>query len=171
MVTERGGVSEEHHPQCQLTTRPRNGCPQCEMLNSGKPIVYSIRVVQPFGGRFLRFIRFLRTEVDKGRPRLFEPERGNHRTGVFSLSVREFRMNLIYQAVLRTGDVVMPPKDRNRLTAPEARLLRDWINAGAPWPKTVAGVSSPNTPAGPVSMSTSGGRYVFGAGVAVRPMS
>jgi hypothetical protein len=65
--------------------------------------------------------------------------------------------SLVYQAVLRTGDVVMPPKDRNRLTAPEVHLLRDWINAGAPWPKTVAGVSSPNTPAGSVSMSTSGG--------------
>jgi hypothetical protein len=65
--------------------------------------------------------------------------------------------SLMFQAVLRTGDVVMPPKDRNRLTVSEVRLLRDWIDAGAPWPKTIAGVASPKNAAGPVSMSTSGG--------------
>ncbi len=39
----------------------------------------------------------------------------------------------LYNAVLRTGDLVMPPKDRNKLMTDEIALLRRWIEAGAPW--------------------------------------
>ena len=31
-------------------------------------------------------------------------------------------------------DLRMPPKERNRLTAAEVKLVRDWIADGAPWP-------------------------------------
>jgi hypothetical protein len=41
----------------------------------------------------------------------------------------------IYQAVLRTGDVVMPPKEANRLTTDEIAALKRWIQTGAKWPK------------------------------------
>ena len=40
----------------------------------------------------------------------------------------------LYTVVLRDGDVVMPPKDRNALTAEEIASLKAWITAGAPWP-------------------------------------
>jgi len=39
----------------------------------------------------------------------------------------------LYQAVLRTGDLVMPPKDRNKLSPSDVTHLRRWIAAGAPW--------------------------------------
>ena len=66
----------------------------------------------------------------------------------------------LLQAVLRTGDVVMPPKERNRLAPAEIATLRAWITAGALWAvadtakptdwKKTGGTSS-------VTMSTSGG--------------
>jgi mono/diheme cytochrome c family protein len=66
----------------------------------------------------------------------------------------------LLQAVLRTGDVVMPPKERNRLTPAEIATLRAWITAGAPWPVADAGKPADwKNAAGAkaVSMSTSGG--------------
>ena len=43
--------------------------------------------------------------------------------------------SLIYSAVLRKDPKLqMPPKDTDRLTQEEAWKIRDWINAGAPWP-------------------------------------
>jgi hypothetical protein len=42
--------------------------------------------------------------------------------------------SLLYLAVLRDGDYVMPPKERNRPTGAEIESLRRWIEAGAPWP-------------------------------------
>jgi hypothetical protein len=42
----------------------------------------------------------------------------------------------LYLSVLRTGDLVMPPKERNKLTKTEIESLKQWIFAGAPWPKT-----------------------------------
>lgn len=39
----------------------------------------------------------------------------------------------LYQAVLWEG-YEMPPKENDRLTAAETDLIRDWIQAGAPWP-------------------------------------
>lgn len=43
--------------------------------------------------------------------------------------------SLLYQAVLCTGDLKMPPKETARLTAEEMAALKAWINAGAPWPQ------------------------------------
>ncbi|MGE3806274.1 MAG: PSD1 and planctomycete cytochrome C domain-containing protein [Gemmataceae bacterium] len=45
----------------------------------------------------------------------------------------------LYQAILRTGDVVMPPKESVKLTAEETADLKKWIEAGAPWPARFAG--------------------------------
>ena len=43
--------------------------------------------------------------------------------------------SLIYSAVLRKDPKLqMPPKDSDRLTQEQAWKIRDWINAGAPWP-------------------------------------
>ena len=39
----------------------------------------------------------------------------------------------LYLSVLRDADLVMPPKDRNKLTATEIAALKAWILAGAPW--------------------------------------
>jgi hypothetical protein len=38
----------------------------------------------------------------------------------------------IYQAVRRTDERAMPPKERARLSAAEIADLREWIEAGAP---------------------------------------
>lgn len=44
--------------------------------------------------------------------------------------------SLLYSAVTwRDEDLQMPPKERNRLTAAEVELIRQWIDAGAPWPE------------------------------------
>lgn len=44
----------------------------------------------------------------------------------------------LYEAVTWEGDLQMPPQERNRLTATEIAAIRDWINAGAPWPTAPA---------------------------------
>ncbi len=41
--------------------------------------------------------------------------------------------SLIYQAVRRTDERVMPPKERARLDPEEIAALKSWIEAGAPW--------------------------------------
>ena len=41
--------------------------------------------------------------------------------------------SLIYQAVRRTDERVMPPKDRPPLEPEEIAALKTWIEAGAPW--------------------------------------
>jgi mono/diheme cytochrome c family protein len=46
--------------------------------------------------------------------------------------------SLLYQAVTRTGDLKMPPKEREKLSAEELAAVRAWIDAGAPWPDPVA---------------------------------
>eukprot|EP00913_Durusdinium_trenchii_P023433 g22011.t1 len=58
----------------------------------------------------------------------------------------------LYQSVLRTGDLQMPPKERNRLTKPEIAALRRWVAAGAPWGKTTRSVSTTK-----IRVATSGG--------------
>ncbi|MBT4866985.1 MAG: DUF1549 domain-containing protein, partial [Planctomycetaceae bacterium] len=66
----------------------------------------------------------------------------------------------LLQAVQRTGDVVMPPKERNRLTPTEIATLRAWITAGAPWAVADAGKPTDRKNAAgatAVAMSTSGG--------------
>ncbi|MCA9083560.1 MAG: PSD1 domain-containing protein [Planctomycetaceae bacterium] len=43
--------------------------------------------------------------------------------------------SVLYRTVLRTEpDFEMPPKEAEKLTQQEAWWIRDWINAGAPWP-------------------------------------
>jgi len=39
----------------------------------------------------------------------------------------------IYQAVLRTGDLIMPPKERNALTDEEVAVVKRWVEMGLPW--------------------------------------
>lgn len=41
----------------------------------------------------------------------------------------------LFLAVTRQNpDLVMPPKDNDRLSAEQVELIRQWITAGAPWP-------------------------------------
>ena len=42
--------------------------------------------------------------------------------------------SLLYQAVLRTGDLKMPPGNKP-LSQPDIDILRQWIDAGAKWPE------------------------------------
>ena len=43
--------------------------------------------------------------------------------------------SLLYEAIQKTNpSLQMPPKDSDRLTEEQAWRVRDWINAGAPWP-------------------------------------
>jgi mono/diheme cytochrome c family protein len=43
--------------------------------------------------------------------------------------------SLLYEAVRRSNPKLqMPPKENDRLTEEQAWKIRDWINAGAPWP-------------------------------------
>ena len=39
----------------------------------------------------------------------------------------------LYHTTLRTGDIKMPPKDKNKLTNKELAALKTWIDLGAPW--------------------------------------
>jgi hypothetical protein len=59
----------------------------------------------------------------------------------------------LYRAVTRTDpDLVMPPKENDRLSAAEVEAVRKWIAAGAPWPDR-----KPTAKAGGVTVKTSGG--------------
>ncbi|MBA4062452.1 MAG: hypothetical protein C0501_01860 [Isosphaera sp.] len=66
----------------------------------------------------------------------------------------------IVKAVLRTDDdfSAMPPKENDALTDAEVRAVRDWVDAGAPWPsaEAVAAIVKAAKPAG-VAVKTSGG--------------
>ncbi len=72
----------------------------------------------------------------------------------------------LFTAVLRDGDVVMPPQERNALTPEEIDALRRWIAAGAPW-LSAEEIAAANAPADStqekwtsgegVTMSISGG--------------
>lgn len=72
--------------------------------------------------------------------------------------------SLLYQAVQRTDPKLqMPPKETDRLTEQQAWKIRDWINAGAPWPDEAAvqayvaeDLTTGRTAAG-VTVATSGG--------------
>ena len=39
----------------------------------------------------------------------------------------------IYQSVLRTGDLVMPPKERNALSEEQVAIIKRWVEIGLPW--------------------------------------
>ena len=72
--------------------------------------------------------------------------------------------SLLYEAVRRTNPKLqMPPKETDRLTEEQAWKIRDWINAGAPWPDAAAerayvqeDLARARTAAG-VTVATSGG--------------
>ncbi len=53
----------------------------------------------------------------------------------------------------------MPPKENDRLTTEQIESLRDWINAGAPWPDDATIARYQATPSTPdsVQVETSGG--------------
>ena len=72
--------------------------------------------------------------------------------------------SLFYQAVTwEDEDLQMPPKENDRLTRTEVYLIREWINAGAPWPgpdrvrELVNSTEDQWSVAGGVRMKTSGG--------------
>ena len=72
--------------------------------------------------------------------------------------------SLLYEAVRRSNPkLLMPPKENDRLTEEQAWKIRDWINAGAPWPDAEtersyieAELASGRTAEG-VTVTTSGG--------------
>ena len=48
---------------------------------------------------------------------------------------RHGRDSLLYQSTTRQSDnYVMPPKEADKLSEAETWIIRDWIDAGAPWP-------------------------------------
>ena len=49
----------------------------------------------------------------------------------------------LFRAVLRTEELKMPPKDRNKLSDAEIEILREWIAAGASWSEIKANESKP----------------------------
>ncbi|CAN5192951.1 PSD1 and planctomycete cytochrome C domain-containing protein [soil metagenome] len=54
-------------------------------------------------------------------------------------------------------DFQMPPKEADRLTEAQTWQLRDWINAGAPWPEAAAVARIQDQFAGGLQVATSGG--------------
>ena len=62
----------------------------------------------------------------------------------------------IYQAVLRTGDLVMPPKDRNALSEEQIATIRRWVEMGLPW-SDAASAAEDWSDADGVLVKTSGG--------------
>ena len=66
--------------------------------------------------------------------------------------------SLLYRSVARTEeDFEMPPKEADRLTEEQTWWVRDWINAGAPWPddKRIAEIEKKYAQG--VTVPTSGG--------------
>ena len=61
----------------------------------------------------------------------------------------------IYQSVLRTGDLVMPPKERNALTEEQVAIIKQWVEMGLPWAD--ADVAGEWAAGEGVTMQTSGG--------------
>ncbi len=55
-------------------------------------------------------------------------------------------------------DYEMPPKEADRLSEDQTWLIRDWINAGAPWPDEATELAIQNKYAEGVIVSTSGGQ-------------
>ena len=51
--------------------------------------------------------------------------------------------SLLYKAVRRDGELQMPP-GQNGLSAAEAGVLRDWINAGAKWEQAPVSAAAPS---------------------------
>jgi mono/diheme cytochrome c family protein len=67
--------------------------------------------------------------------------------------------SLLYVAATRRdADLVMPPKEADQLSAEQLRWLKQWIEAGAPWPDTVAKKGGWDDVKNGVTVKTSGGR-------------
>ncbi len=49
--------------------------------------------------------------------------------------------SLLYDAILHRGKLVMPPT--GKLAPEEIKVIKDWINQGAPWPKDSVAVKTP----------------------------
>jgi hypothetical protein len=49
----------------------------------------------------------------------------------------------MYQAVLRTGELVMPPKENAALDEQQTAALKTWIASGAPWDEVPAQLTAP----------------------------
>ncbi|HIF01019.1 MAG TPA: DUF1549 domain-containing protein, partial [Fuerstia sp.] len=66
--------------------------------------------------------------------------------------------SLLYQSTTRKMDVYqMPPKEADRLTEEQTWLIRDWIDAGAPWPSEADQATIQEKYAEGVVVQTSGG--------------
>jgi len=66
--------------------------------------------------------------------------------------------SLLYHSVARTEeDYEMPPKEADKLTEEQARWVRDWIDAGAPWPDEARTDGIVRKYAEGVTVATSGG--------------
>ncbi|MDA0589267.1 MAG: PSD1 and planctomycete cytochrome C domain-containing protein [Planctomycetota bacterium] len=64
----------------------------------------------------------------------------------------------LYESVTRENDdLQMPPKENDRLTDRQTKAVRDWIDAGAPWPKDDRVAAIVASKADGVSVATSGG--------------
>jgi len=74
-----------------------------------------------------------------------------------ALTPGEPTKSAMYLAVTwKDKDFQMPPKERNRLTADQVQLIRQWIEGGAPWP-TKADPSWTSDDPNALTMNTSGG--------------
>jgi mono/diheme cytochrome c family protein len=61
--------------------------------------------------------------------------RGGETFGKDVLIVGKGEKSMLYRAAIRVEeDYEMPPKEADKLSQQEAWWIRDWINAGAPWP-------------------------------------
>jgi hypothetical protein len=69
---------------------------------------------------------------------------------------------LYYSVTRRHKDLVMPPKENDRLSAEQVEWLRQWLTAGAPWPAVTTRLTKPIPgkwdSADGVTLETSGGR-------------
>lgn len=54
-------------------------------------------------------------------------------SGEAALVPGDAESSVVYQAVMWDG-YEMPPKENDRLTSEQTELIKEWINAGAPWP-------------------------------------
>ena len=84
--------------------------------------------------------------------------RGGAEFGEKSLIPGQGERSLLYQVTARTvEDYEMPPKEADRLTEEQTWWIRDWINAGAPWPSEERIKKIENRYAEGVQVATSGG--------------
>jgi mono/diheme cytochrome c family protein len=80
-------------------------------------------------------------------------------SGTPALTPGEPEKSPLYVAVTRRDpDLVMPPKDNDKLAAEQVEWVRRWVAGGAPWPAEQPAGWTEDTGAGGVLIATSGGR-------------